>query len=208
MTKMKRTIAVLVAAAGLAITSGAAQAIPTLSIIWQSTGTATIFSPAASSTIVADIVLTTNTLTVDKVFISIEFDAGELQAVSARELSVVDLPSMGNQFSPLTKGTTIDNGLGLVEFFDQVNFSTGLVGGNTRTLGSVTFHVVGAANSSGDIDVIGSLQNVGVDTFGGPTGNLFGGNFVGASIVPEPTTALLVIASLAGLGYAGRRSLR
>jgi hypothetical protein len=207
MIKTKQIFVLTVAAAGLVLASSAAQATPTLSIIWQSTGTATLVSPTASATIVADIVIATNTLTVRGIFISIEFDVSELQAISASELQVVNLPGFGREFRPLASGTSIDNTNGLVENFDQQTLSSGMFGGQTRTLGSVTFHVVGAANSSGDIDVIVSLQNAGIDDLNGPSGS-FGGVFVGASVVPEPTSAILAMAGIAGLGYASRRSLR
>jgi hypothetical protein len=82
MIKTKQIFVLTVAAAGLVLASSAAQATPTLSIIWQSTGTATLVSPTASATIVADIVIATNTLTVRGIFISIEFDVSELQAIS------------------------------------------------------------------------------------------------------------------------------
>ncbi len=217
MTKKMRTFAVTVAAAGLVLAAGAAQALPSISIIWQANGTATIGTPTitGSSTIVADIVLSTDpagALAVNGVFLTIEFDTTELQALSAKELTTVNLPGMGNQFAPITAGTVIDNGLGFVLGFDQATLATGLIGTQTRTLGSVTFHVVSSVLPATDVDVIASLQNIGVDgiTLKVTPSQTTDGNFNGASVtgVPEPTTALLVIAGLAGLGYAGRRSLR
>ncbi|MEE2665137.1 MAG: PEP-CTERM sorting domain-containing protein [Myxococcota bacterium] len=197
-----------------------AQAVPSVSMIWRGVG-ATLVSPAASTDAIADIVLTTTTETVQGIFISIEFDANELQAVNATELAVVGLPGMTNSFSPISAGTMIDNGAGLVTLFDEATLSTGLVGGNTRTLGSITFHVVAAANDATDIDVIAALLNPGIDALTSPpnvtlcTSVTPGGcAFIGASItgpvapppMPEPTTALLLIAGIAGLGYVGRRS--
>ena len=67
--------------------------------------------------------------------------------------------------------------------------------------------MVDPGGSAADVDAIASLQNAGVDeisTSSGPGTAIFNG----AAVTPEPTTALLVIAGLAGLGYAGRRSLR
>ena len=87
-------------------------------------------------------------------FISIEFDASELQVtgpssnnrgprggVGHREFSSVNLPGMGNFFTPIGSTTFVDNTLGLVEGFDQATLSTGLFGA-TVTLGSVRFHVM------------------------------------------------------------------
>ena len=64
-----------------------------------------------------------------------------------------------------------------------------MAGGHVRTLGSVTFHIVAAAGSSADIDVIASLQNPSVDdvlniTEGSVTS--IGVNFVGAAASGPP----------------------
>ncbi|MEE2663001.1 MAG: hypothetical protein VX681_02685, partial [Myxococcota bacterium] len=121
---MYKRILALVAAAVLVASS--AQAAPSIAMIWRGVG-ATLVSPAATSTHVADIVLITDVLTVQGVFISIEFDATELQALNATELAEVNLPTMGNVMSPISNGTTIDNGAGLVIQFDEASLSTGLV---------------------------------------------------------------------------------
>ena len=93
----------------------------------------------------------------------------------------VNLPGMGNEFGPLLAGGSIDNVSGLVLNFDQQTLSTGLVGGLTRTLGSVRFHVVKPTGTQADIDVFASLQNPGIDDLNGPSGSV-GGNFIGASV--------------------------
>ena len=133
-----------------------------------------------------------------------------MQAVNATELAFINLPGMSNSFAPISTGTVIDNGAGLVIQFDEATLAAGLPQNLTRTLGSVTFHVVNPITDGG-IDVIASLQNPGVDSFtnGGAVlcenQNPGGCNFVGARVTPEPTTALLLIAGIAGLGYVGRR---
>lgn len=207
---MKRTnaaLALVIGITGLGLSSGPAQALPSISIIWRSSGTATLVSPAASSDVVADIVLTTDAEVIRGVFISIEFDATELQAVSAQELATINLPGMGNEFRPISPSTLIDNGIGQVTDFDEATLSTGLGGGNTVTLGSVTFRVASTTGGATDIDVIASLHKIGTDAIvGGGDGALIDANFIGASVVPEPTTTMLVVAGIAGLAYAGRKS--
>lgn len=194
---------------GCLLAAGAAQAASSVSIVWLETGSALIGSSStpsavASSTIQADIVLTVDSVAITSFFVSIEFDASELQAVFASERAVVDLPGMGNQFAPLIFGVSlIDNTNGLIEGFDQASIATGLVGA-TRTLGSVRFHVVNPSGSPGEDDVIVTLQNGGIDGLFGPGGASIVG-FVGADVVPEPTSAALVLIGLAGLFYASRR---
>jgi len=204
--RTNRVLAWLAGAAALALVTGPAQALPSVAIVWQSSGSATLFSPAASSTLVADIVLTTHIETITGIFISIEFDSAELQAISANELATINLPGMGNEFSPISNFTAIDNELGLITGFDEATLATGLRGGHSVTLGSVTFQVVSATGDPGDIDVIASLQNVGTDDVvrrGDPSS--IGVTFFGASLVPEPTTATLLAAGIAGLAYAARK---
>jgi len=181
MARAGTTVRLATSVAGLLLAASAAQAIPSIAIKWRSSGTATLVSPAATSTQVADIVLTTVTQVVNGVFISIEFDNVELTAIAAREVSSVNLPGMGNVFRPISPGTTIDNASGLVTLFDTGTSSTGLAGGHVRTLGSVTFQIVAAWNSSADIDVIASLQNSLFDDVVGLT-EAIGANFVGAAV--------------------------
>lgn len=167
--------------AGCLLAASTAQAIPSIAIQWRSTGTPTIASPAAGSTQVADIVITTVTETIAGIFVSIEFDNVELTAVSVKELGSVNLPGMGNEFRPVLIGTTIDNASGLITDFDMATLATGLVGGEVRTLGSVTFHVVAATHLSSDIDVIASLQQAGTDDVLNSSWVSVGANFVGAA---------------------------
>jgi len=76
-----RILALVAVVAGGVLLSTNAQALPSISIIWQANGTATIGTPTitGSSTIVADIVLSTDpagALAVNGVFLTIEFDTG------------------------------------------------------------------------------------------------------------------------------------
>lgn len=185
MGRVGPTMRIAASVTGLLLAASAAQAIPSIAIKWRSTGTATIASPAATSTQIADIVITTVTQTVNGIFISIEFDNVELTAIAANEIARVNLPGMGNEFTPVTIGTTIDNASGLVTLFDQHSLTTGLAGGHVRTLGSVTFHIVAAIGTSFDIDVIASLQNSFVDGVFNLTESI-GANFVGAAAAGPP----------------------
>lgn len=185
MGRVGPTMRIAASVTGLLLAASAAQAIPSIAIKWRSTGTATIASPAATSTQIADIVITTVTQTVNGIFISIEFDNVELTAIAANEIARVNLPGMGNEFTPVTIGTTIDNASGLVTLFDQHSLTTGLAGGHVRTLGSVTFHIVAAIGTSFDIDVIASLQNSFVDDVVSLTEPI-GANFVGAAVSGLP----------------------
>lgn len=193
------------------LTAAGAPAASSVSVIWRDTGTALIGpstspSAVASSVILGDIVLTADSVAIFTFVVSIQFDPTELQAVGggASELPVVDLPGMGNQFSPLVPGITlVDNTSGVIEGFDQITVATGLANA-TRTLGSLRFHVVSPSGGPGEDDVIVSLQNLGVDGIFGPGGASIV-DFVGADVVPEPTIAGLVLIGLAGLFYASRR---
>ena len=220
MKSTKRVLAAATFATAFLFMTSAASALPSVDIIWKTNQTSSIGTPSigASSTVVADIVLRGDgdaNNAVIGVFVTIAFDTSELQAVSAFELGTVNLPGMGNTPAPIsTTNFNNDNGAGVVQGFDQANASApGLSGlGQSRTLGSVTFHVVSAAGDATDIDVIANTTNAGVDGITFAPGVPGSSNFVGASvtgppIVPEPTTAFLLLAGLAGLGYAGRRNL-
>jgi len=230
MTNKIRGFAVA-AAGGLLLVAGAANALPSIDIIWKDNQSESIGTPTvgSSSTIVADIVLRGDgdpANSVIGVFITIDFDAAELQAVSAFELGTVNLPGMGNSLSPIsTTNFNIDNTAGFVQGFDQANASApGLSALQSRTLGSVTFHVLNPTGDANDIDVIGNTSNAGVDGITFAPGEPGSATFSGASLtgpvapppppppppppVPEPTTALLIVAGLLGLSYAGKRSSR
>jgi hypothetical protein len=220
MRETKRTCVAVLAASAILLMGTAASALPTINMIWRAPGVGANIGTATggigpSSTIFADIVLVADGVnTVTGVFISIAFDPTELFALGAQELNPVSLPGMGNQFSPISTGVFITETspgvqAGTITNFDQQTTATGITTG-TRTLGSVKFHVI-AATGTGEDDVIANLSNVGTDTISTPTGDItanFNGASVNGPVVPEPTTAILVIAGLAGLGYAGRRNFR
>ena len=203
--------AVLAAVTGSVLLATSALALPSIAMIWRDPGTglpgfgATIGTPSvsASSIVIADVVITNDIANpVIGVFISIEFDAGELQAIGATELALVRLGGK-NIFTPISLGVIlIDNTNGIIEGFDQATLNFGCCLGS-ETLGSVRFHVRAATGSPGENDVIGSLQGR-VDAIGTPSGP-GSANFVGATVLPEPTTAALLSGGIAGLVYAGRK---
>ena len=208
-----RIKALVVAIAGSMLLASGAQAIPSVNLVWRTPGgpvstidTSTLAAP--SSNVVADIVLISDDPAVNGVFISIEFDNVGLEVLGSTELAVVKLPGMANTMSPLGLGTALNQAAGLVTNFDQATLSAVACGlGCNRTLGSVRFHVNAGAGGSG---AIASLQNTGVDAITAVGSSVpVAANFNGVSITPtpEPTTALLVLAGIAGLGYAGRRTM-
>ncbi len=215
-TRLRAFVAAVI---GGALFSTSAQAIPSLEVIWRSSGTPTLstLSVTASGIVIADLVLH-NDLAADGsepvigVFVTIEFDADELQAISMMELREVRLVGFRNSFRPLSPGpSSIDNVGGSVFGFEQQTLTFGCCRG-AETLGSVTFHVVPAAGprgNSADIDVIASLANQGVDAIVIRTGpdsvGLGSAHFTGASLTPEPTSALLLAAGLVALGCSERR---
>ena len=215
MTKLKRTAAFVVAVVGLTLAAGSASALSSVNIIWKSSGTDTI-SPATSATVTALIVLSGDSPEgIGGVFVTILFDTAELDFVSASEHSgKASKVGMGNQFAPLSAGVTANEGTGTILGFDSGTTATGCIG-CTITLGSVIFHVAAPADSDGPNDVRLSVQPNGIDDIVSAAGGSSGGALTTASFgnaeiagVPEPTTALLVVGGLLGLGYAGRRSVR
>ena len=204
-----RSLALVVAAASL-VTASAAHALPSIVIVWRDTGDATIGtattpSVTVSSTIIADVVITTDsTNVVNAVFITILFDNTELFALGGQELANVGLPGMGNFFAPLVAGTVTNNAAGEIVGFDQSAQlgQPGMGTGLTRTLGSVRFHVVAPSGTVGEADVIGFLDegpgSPGIDAIGFSTG-AGSAVFVGADVVPEPGSTTLGAFALATL---------
>lgn len=213
MTKMKRTFAFVTALVGLTLAAGSASALSSISLIWFQTGTATIDTAtfAPSSTVTAQIILQGDSTGVAGVFVSILFDPTELQADLSQV--VYEQPgkvSKGNVFLPISAGVTVDNVNGQILGFDStVGLATGCIS-CTVQLGTVVFHVVSGATDG--IDAVTAVLDNGIDAIvpagGGTTTAQHNGASVDGAVVPEPTTALLVVGGLLGLGYAGRRSIR
>ena len=203
------TIRILALVAFL-LAAGSAQAIPTVAIVWRAPQhAATIGTPSvsASATVTADVVLRGDSSgpSIIGVFVSIEYDTAELTALNVTELASVNLPGMGNSMSPVLSGTG-ELVPGIITNFEEATLTTGLATDESRTLGSVVFHIVAATGDASDVDVIASLQNAGTDTISGAGGATLGADFVGASVVPEPASAALGGAAL--LTLLGLKRLR
>ena len=193
-----------------------AHAVPSIRILWHENQSPTV-AVSPSATVHADIVLQGEApLVIAGVFVTIEFDESELQAIGGSELGMVNLPGMGNAFKPIEGGVDIDNVAGQVTLFDQATLATGFATSGSRTLGSVTFHVLNPTGGTGEADVIVSLANTGIDAIvidgvtieAGP-GRAAHIAFEGADVilaaVPEPATGLLLLGGAAALVCAGRR---
>lgn len=200
------------ATALLILTASAAHALPSISIIWQDSGSSALDSPAVSSTVVANIVLTGDPAApewgVVGVFITIEYDPTELLGIEAREGRDVRLGGMSNLLNPIGVGVVHDAENARFTNFDMATLTVGLFQGRTRTLGSVTFHVLAPSGNASDVDVVASVNNVGIDdiTIRHLSGVVESGTavFVGAAVVPEPGLAELLVVGLVGLGWAAR----
>ncbi len=195
------------------LTAGTAHALPSISIIWQDSGSSALDSPAVSSTVVADIVLTGDPAapewSVVGVFITIEYDPTELLGIEAREGRDVRLGGMSNLLNPIGVGVVHDAENARFTNFDMATLTVGLFERfGSRTLGSVTFHVLAPSGNASDVDVVASVNNVGIDeiTIRHLSGVVESGTavFVGAAVVPEPGLAELIVVGLVGLGWAAR----
>jgi hypothetical protein len=91
-----------------------------------------------------------------------------------------------------------------VDFISSGFPSTGTTGGTADLMATLVFDVIGASGSAAISLSLSSPGNV----IGDNTGAAIAATTSGSgsiSIIPEPTTALLVGLGLAGLGIAGRR---
>ena len=191
-------------------------ALSSLDVTWRSAGSPKL--PVGTTGVqIADITLTVDigANTVSGVFWSVGYDATELTAIGAREgdnsTLTTNLPSMGNEFAPIAPGADITT-VGIVTGFDQGTLGTGLVAGNTRTIGSVKFNVTNViADGQGDVQVV--IQQTGIDGIGDSSGTRCIGALsrndcpysFGAALVPEPTTATLVVLGLGMGAFYNRR---
>jgi len=194
-------------------------ALSSVDVVWRSQPSDPRLPASASGTTqIADITLTVDSgaNTVFGVFWSVGYDAAELTVIGGREGNnsslAVNLPGMGNEFSPVAPGVNTSTP-GLVQGFDEGTTGTGLVAGNTRTIGSVKFTVSSVIeDGAGDVQVL--IQQNGIDAISDSSGSRCIGALsrndcpytFGAAFVPEPTTATLVVLGLGvGVFYNRRR---
>jgi hypothetical protein len=218
---MMRTIGL---AAAVLFVAGQAQATSSIDLQWQNTGTSTVtVSSVAGTTLIADVVVAADTAGIKGMVFSFVFDADlrdELNWVGGAETVGVGKCGSGCSFAPASPGFTdvqiesTSTTAGVVGSFDSFTLNGSLVS-KTRTMGTIIFSTNALNVVDDGVDIQITLLNNALDaiipTAGGTiTANLGGGvvNSGRPPTVPEPTTALLMVAGVLGLGLAGRRVAR
>jgi hypothetical protein len=207
------------------LVAGQAQAVSSIALIWggESSSTVTV-SSVTDTTITGNVVLTADSAGIKGLSLSFLFDAdlrNELDWVGGlpaggKEFAAVKCGT-GCSFSPVLPGYTVDtiestnSNAGLLGNFDQVTTGGSLVG-KTRTLGTVVFttNALNVVDDGIDVEIVFLNNGIdgAVDTNGTVVAVSLGGGTVNSGVVPEPTTALLMVAGVLGLGLAGRRVAR
>ena len=201
-------VASVAALAASVLVAGSAQAISAVDVVWRGTSSSTVVSPAPSGVITASFILRGDSVGVYAIGFSIQYDTIEGDATALKEnAGAASKVGMGNQFTPLVPGGTIDDANGIVIGFESSGPISNTVGcvSCTITLGSVTFHVTAAANGNTDRDVRPGFFNTGVDGAIRGNGTAVPIQFGDAAIVPEPLTAAFGIAALGALGWMASR---
>jgi hypothetical protein len=188
--------------------AASAQAAPSIDLLWRATHSSTLDTVVdGRGRHVLDVVLTADSTPVPGLSLSFLFDsdgANELDFVRSTNFTRVQY-GYGGKFTPLrnrTRNIESEFGTGgLILGFDQSSFAQPVVN-QSVTLGSVVFDVnVGRADG---VDVQAVL---GVNFLVGASGSRMAdiAIFNGAQVVPEPTTATLVVLGFASLVWAGRK---
>ena len=154
--------------------------------------------------VVVDVIATGDAAGLIGVGVTIFYD--EATFISGGEFTSVNLPGMGNSFTPLSLGV-VDAGDRL-NGFDQATLATGCIS-CTVTLGSFKFAVGPGSGPLAETDIIAAVVPGTADDIIAGNGGVVSGStlFSGVTIVPEPMTAILLVVGVAGLGFAGRRSV-
>jgi len=205
---MRRLCAVIGFLSVVAI-AGSANAAATVDLVWDASGTTTT-TLATSSTAVLNLVLTNDVLNVGG---SVTVDYSDVSG-SATVTNIVNNAGetlLMLNYLPVALDMAIDDGMKIESFAGGAIIGvlgTGLPGGQSYLLGTITFQKTGAAG--GDINaVLGPLNSISSGTTGGvlPASQVALGT---ATInAPEPDTVALSIAAmlaLFGVHRMGRRN--
>jgi hypothetical protein len=194
-----RLVSGLAAIALLAIASAASAA--TVQVLWQENGLSSI-AAAAGTPLTAEILITPDAAGISSYGVSIQFDTNDLMLAATAPERTLPSGFTSNLFPtfPTITGNQIST-------FDAETFGAGPTSG-TFLAGLVHF-VVTNPTDDGMIDVTPGFFNTGVDGMfdNANPGKAVNVQFFGATVVPEPTTALLLAPGLAGLAALRRRKL-
>jgi len=220
MSRTLRSFAITAVSATILLGAGRAQAVSSIDFVWLESGTPTLSAGTANVSAgtvhTGAIVLTLEGPFPILITISLLYDTFELDFVQAWEHSAHIPPAMSPyQYDPVTAGVQVDEANGVVNQLDwsrnapEIPLSCEAVCSVTLTLGTIQFSV---ANPSGepvfqDRDIQLGLFTPGVDGVFDIGGVVVPMAF-GDAAVPEPTEALLLVAGLGFLAYAGRGSNR
>ncbi len=203
---MRRFCAVIGLLSAVAF-AGSANAAATIDLVWATSGTANT-SLATSSTAVLNVVLTND---VNNIGGSVSIDYNAVAAGAAVTLITNNPNGMALNFLPIILGPTVDTA-NVIESFNAAALppyvGTGLAGGQSYLMGTITFHQTGASGGSIDV-VLGINDSIAAGTGAGtlPASQVTLGS---ATITaPEPgTIALSAVAMLAlfGVHRTGRRN--
>jgi len=219
MTRAIRELAFAAAIASIALGAGSAQAISSIDFVWTGSDTPTL-SPvtanlAPGAVYTGKIVLTVSSSdpTPYLITLSLSFDTFELDFVQAWEYSA-KYPGGLNpaRYDPITAGVSVDEANGVVSQLDwSGNFASASPCFATcvLTLGTINFRVANtsAEPASQDRDIrLGLFTPVtdGVFTYAGAAVPVA----FGTAAVPETAASVLLVAGIAFLACAGRRSNR
>jgi hypothetical protein len=179
---------------GALLLASSASATAIVEVIWEETGAAEA-GALNGLPLTAQIFVTADAAGISSYGISLRFDDDIVLAATPPE---EQLPT-GFQFnlSAGVGGTNADT----VLTFEAATFGNGPV--NERFLIGVVHFIANDVKDDG-IDAIAGLFNTGIDDVFDNAGASAGVEFIGAQVVPEPGTLLLLAAGLSGL-VAGRR---
>jgi hypothetical protein len=192
-----RLVSGLAAIALLAMASTASAA--TVQVLWQENGMSSI-AAAAGTPLTAEILITPDAAGISSYGVSIQFDTNDLMLAAAAPERLLPTGFQSNLFTPFPTITGNQ-----ISTFDAETLQNGPTSG-TFLAGLVHF-VAKNPTDDGMNDVTAGFFKTGVDGMFDNAGNSINPQFSGATAVPEPTTALLLVPALAGLAALRRRQL-